>query len=256
MEKDGSDQTGVRKSRGRGTEHTSPELMFWQSFFHALPQPVMILDPEYTVMAANLATFEVTGKTENEIVGRKCYELFHGTNQPSSPCPIEKLLPESWSPPTEIEAETFSRTFLVSCTPIHDGEGKISRILHLATDITDLKEARRALEESREQYRIHFPHVSDVVFCFDRESRIVNVSPSVERTLGYTPEELIGKTVSELPFLALDLPLVRLPDQVRGEDEAYEERRQDREDGPEGDIPEDVEDPGQGMEGVEEVIEH
>ena len=202
MKKDGVGNMDVRKPQRRGDGHTIRELQDWTSLFHALPQPVMILDPQYTVTAANLATLRATAKTENEVIGRKCYDLFHGTGDRPSNCPTEKTLSDGWSPPTEIEVEAFSRTFLVSCTPIQDEKGKVTRILHLATDVTELKEARKALEDSREKYRTHFAHVSDVVICIDRDLRIVNVSPSVEKALGYTPAEVIGKTVAELPFLA------------------------------------------------------
>jgi PAS domain S-box-containing protein len=202
LEKDRSDQTGLGTSRGRGDEYALRGLQDWRSLFHAVPQPAVILDLQYTITAVNLAALKATGKTENEIIGRKCYELFHGTGGPPSNCPMGKLLSDGWSPPAEIEVESFSRTFLVSCTPIQDKKGKVVRILHLATDVTELKETRRALEESREKYRTHFAHVSDVIFCIDRELRITNVSPSIERTLGYRPEEVIGKTVAELPFLA------------------------------------------------------
>jgi len=202
MGKDRWERRNVRKAGKNMDEHSARELRDWRSLFHAIPQPVIILDPEYTVTAANLSVLKVTGKTESEIIGRKCYELFHGAAGSPANCPMNKVLSAGWSPPVEMEVEAFSRTFLVSCTPIHNEEGKMARILHLATDITDLKETRKALKESMEQYYTHFAHVSDIVLCIDHDLRIVNVSPSVEKALGYNPAEIIGKTVGELPFLA------------------------------------------------------
>jgi len=202
MGKDRWERRNVRKPGRRRDEHSAGELQDWGSLFHAIPQPIIILDPEYTVTAANLAVLRVTGKTESEIVGRKCYETFHGTSGSPANCPMNKVLSGDRSPPVEMEVEAFSRTFLVSCTPIHDEGGKIAGILHLATDVTDLKETRKALKESMEQYHAHFAHVSDIVLCIDHDLTIVNVSPSVEKALGYRPAEIIGKTVAELPFLA------------------------------------------------------
>jgi PAS domain S-box-containing protein len=49
------------------------------------------------------------------------------------------------------------------------------------------------LLESESRYRGLFESLIDVSFRIDRESRCVLVSPSVERILGYAPEELIGK---------------------------------------------------------------
>ena len=202
MGKDRWERTNARKPKRRADEYSVRELNDWRSLFHAIPQPVVILDPQYTVTAVNLAVLKATGKTESEIIGRKCYELFHGTAGTPENCPMNRLLTDGWSPSAEIEVEAFSRTFLVSCTPIYNEEGKMARILHLATDITDLRETRKALKESLEQYHTHFAHVSDIVLCIDRDLRIVNVSPSVEKALGYAPGEIIGKTVAELPFLA------------------------------------------------------
>jgi PAS domain S-box-containing protein/putative nucleotidyltransferase with HDIG domain len=61
-----------------------------------------------------------------------------------------------------------------------------------------------ALRESEEKYRLHFENVTDVIFSIDRELRLLDITPSVEKVLGYRPEELIGKPIGELNVLAVD----------------------------------------------------
>lgn len=61
-----------------------------------------------------------------------------------------------------------------------------------------------ALRESEEKYRTHFENVTDMIFSIDRELRILDITPSVERIMGYRPEELIGKPFGELNILATD----------------------------------------------------
>ena len=68
-------------------------------------------------------------------------------------------------------------------------------------DITERKLMDDALRESEEKYRIHFENASDIVFSYDLEFRILSISPSVERVLGYKPGEFIGKSFPELNIL-------------------------------------------------------
>jgi len=68
-------------------------------------------------------------------------------------------------------------------------------------DITERKLMDDALRESEEKYRIHFENASDIVFSYDLEFRILSISPSVERVLGYKPEEFIGKSFAELNMI-------------------------------------------------------
>ena len=55
-----------------------------------------------------------------------------------------------------------------------------------------------ALAESQEQYRLTFQHVQEVVYMVDRRGTILHVTPSVEALFGYSPEEVIGKTLRSL----------------------------------------------------------
>ncbi len=78
----------------------------------------------------------------------------------------------------------------------------------LVTEFADEASRSRAAEvtlrESEERYRIHFSLTSDVMFSLDRQLTILNVSPNVEQVLGYKPEELTGKTITEANLLHTD----------------------------------------------------
>jgi len=68
--------------------------------------------------------------------------------------------------------------------------------------IIERKQLEEALRESESLHRLHFENVSDVIYSVDPELKITNISPSVERVLGYKPEELIGRPFQELNLLA------------------------------------------------------
>jgi PAS domain S-box-containing protein len=54
------------------------------------------------------------------------------------------------------------------------------------------------LEESENKYRLSFENVTDVIYTIDKDLNILSVSPSVERVLGYKPQDFIGHPVSAL----------------------------------------------------------
>ena len=66
------------------------------------------------------------------------------------------------------------------------------------------KLAEEALRLSEENYRLHFEHATDVIYSVDSDLNVISVSPSVDRVLGYRPEELVGKPIQELALLPPD----------------------------------------------------
>jgi PAS domain S-box-containing protein len=68
----------------------------------------------------------------------------------------------------------------------------------------DLRTTRNPIplsEDEIRRYLTHFSLANDVLYSVDLQFRLVSVSPSVENSLGYKPEELIGKTLPELGVL-------------------------------------------------------
>ena len=78
-------------------------------------------------------------------------------------------------------------------------EQRVNRIEKMLLEQSSLESA---LRKSEERHRIYFENISDVIFSTDIDFRIIDISPSVERILGYKPEEMIGKPIQDLNVLA------------------------------------------------------
>ncbi len=87
---------------------------------------------------------------------------------------------------------------------LRDKTGKPVGVQGIGHDITERKRAQKALEESEEKYRSHFTTISDVIYTVDRNYCVLSVSPSIERILGYTPEEIVGRNFAELDIMPME----------------------------------------------------
>ncbi len=72
----------------------------------------------------------------------------------------------------------------------------------LNREIAERQRIEETLRESEARYRLHFENVSDVILSLNSDLILSEISPSVEKVLGYRREELIGKPLQNLNILA------------------------------------------------------
>ncbi len=114
----------------------------WETIFDAIGQPAIILDPDHNIIEANKASLIASRMSKKELLGRKCYKIFHKSNEPPESCPMTKVLQSREVRTETMELEAFDGLYLISCTPIFDEEGRLEKVIHIATDITKHKKLK------------------------------------------------------------------------------------------------------------------
>lgn len=75
--------------------------------------------------------------------------------------------------------------------------GKPKKRRGVMVDVTDRKNAEAELRKREEHFRLLIENASDLITVIDNEGVLRFQSPSVARTLGYRPEEMIGHSIFE-----------------------------------------------------------
>jgi PAS domain S-box-containing protein len=123
----------------------------WEHIFQAIGDPAFILDPQHNFLEANKALLEATGKTLEELRRHKCWEIFHGPREqsPHLNCPMEALRESGHKESREVYLKALGSTHLVSCTPVFNAEGQLEKIIHITSDISELKRLQRDLLQAQ-----------------------------------------------------------------------------------------------------------
>jgi PAS domain S-box-containing protein len=110
--------------------------------FESISDQVFYTDKDCTIRRINQAVTKRVGKSEGEIIGEKCYKIFHGTDEPLEECPHKKTLDNKQSVIEEFENFHLGGTFVISNSPILDSAGNFIGTVHIARDITELRDLR------------------------------------------------------------------------------------------------------------------
>jgi len=175
------------------------------SLIELAPDAIYVNDLEGTFTDGNKQAENVTGYAKEELVGKNFFTagLLPEKYVPKAIEMLQKNASGQKAGPEEFELtrkDGSTITVEISAIPVERG-GKVE-ILGIARDITERRKIENALRDNEEKYRLLFDNVNDVVFSYDNEFKLSNVSPSVEKALGYRPEELVGKPVQELGLMA------------------------------------------------------
>jgi len=194
------------------------EVILSSELLEALPDAIVAVDDNGTIVQINSQTQELFGYTRNELLGQK----------------VEILVPESYRPRHHQHREHFTAApktrrmgaeldlygrrrngsefpVEISLSPVYTENGTL--VLSAIRDISDRKriaeELRRANEELHRrtseqlgEYRTRLASIidssEDAIIGKDLDGTITSWNQGAERIYGYSPEDVVGKHISIL----------------------------------------------------------
>ncbi len=130
-----------------------------ENIFESISDMIYITSADYTIKNINRAVLERLNKrckdegiertwTKEAVIGRKCYEVFHGMDRPYEKCPHHKTVIDKKAYMEEFEDPYLRITSFSSTSPVFDSSGNFLGTVHVVRDITELVRLRERLQAS------------------------------------------------------------------------------------------------------------
>lgn len=170
----------------------------WEHIFDSLTDMIGVIDTEHRIVRVNKKAANSMGYEPKEIIGKKCYEIFHRTGEPPDFCPHVKTMREGCKHTIEVFDKVLKGTFMISTTPLFNGDGIIIGSIHVATDISDLKEAEESLLEQINFLQVLIDTIPAPIFYKDRNGLYLGCNKALEDYLRLPKEKILGRSVFEV----------------------------------------------------------
>ncbi|BBO71526.1 hypothetical protein DSCA_54560 [Desulfosarcina alkanivorans] len=175
------------KSRERILEQRTEEM---QTILNGIQDLILVITPEQEIVDANEAFLRQMGYNKEEVVGKKCFEIYHQTHQScygdESGCPLSTVIRNRETAQTiRTRTDPFGKTHYIEVTihPLWEKDGKISRFLEISHDITERKhqeeESRRRLEQMVDERTRQLQETHDKLLHQDKMASLGKLSASV-----------------------------------------------------------------------------
>ena len=160
--------------------------------------PTMIywLDSEGKFIIVNQYFADLFNKSPDDIKGKYLYYLYPEKISDKIYADNVKII-ESEKPKYGIEESLETPNGMIwvrsDKIPYKDADGKVIGLIGVLFDITDQKERDSDIKESEGKFRNIAERSFDIIIVADKKGVCSYVSPSIERVLGYKPEEIVNK---------------------------------------------------------------
>jgi len=179
-----------QKSRKR--EH------FLSGIFDSVQDGISVLDKDMNIVKTNQA-MEKWYAHAMPLVGRKCYQAYHGRNEPCDVCPSRQALKDGKPayavvPKRGPNGQIVGWLDLYTFPILNGAPGEVTGVIEYVRDITERKRADETLRESKERLDTILNAILTGVFIVDAQThKIVDINPLAADMVGLPRDQIVGR---------------------------------------------------------------
>jgi PAS domain S-box-containing protein len=169
-----------------------------QAIFESVGGGLLVMDNERKILTSNSLFREMFSTHKNDLIGRACNEIVCGNaDQPRENCCFKRMM-DYGELAVQPDWRIGDRHFSVVASPIKNRDGRIIRCVLLYVDISELIEARIALDDERERLSITLESIVDGVVATDNQGRLTLMNKGAEALTGWPVAEALGKSICSI----------------------------------------------------------
>ncbi|NWF98139.1 MAG: PAS domain S-box protein [Nitrospirae bacterium] len=169
--------------------------------FQTSADGMRVIDREFNTIKVNKTFLSIVGAKEDDITGKKCYEIFPGPQCHTANCPMNRIL--KGEKRIEYESDKIGHgnkkiTCIITATPLHNNKGEIIGIVEDFKDITLRKQIEDELHKTKERYKRIVDDIPDFICRYKPDTTITFVNEAYAKYFNTAPEKLVGTSFLNL----------------------------------------------------------
>jgi len=163
----------------------------------ATKESIWLFHADGRVLLSNTTALNRFGKSEADVIEKNVRDILPPELAAKRLAHFQEVIDSGQ--PLEFEDERAGIKFHHNFYPVFGSQGYVTTIACYSRDITELKRAEAALQDSEKRYRRLFESAKDGVLILDADTgKVVDANPFLLQLLGYSYDELYGQHIWEL----------------------------------------------------------
>ncbi len=214
------EENSAPKTRMKMEKKMQTENRLFRALAEQSSDIILLVNREGVTIYENDAVERILGFKAEARIGSKVFDHIHPDDLNTITVAFDKLFQDENAPTRKDEVRIRDihgnwHTFEIVASNLTQ-KSVVEAIVVNLRDITERKKAETLLMESEERYRLLADHTKDLLWLMDMDLNMVYISPSAEKLIGYTIDELkenpLGKLLTEesvkkaIDFFSMEMP--------------------------------------------------
>jgi len=192
---------GVEVRRGQAEEALRESENRYRFLIDNSKEIILILNKRGKIIFANKSTLTNYGYSGEELIGKPIARFLTRDCVRRVLSALKEEFVGHPQPDMEVRAKTKAGEIrylrvVGGSVPVYE-KGRLIGVMVNASDITDHYKAKEVLQESEKQFKELWDNAPVAYHILDTKGFVINVNQTEAKMLGYTREEMVGKSIFE-----------------------------------------------------------